>query len=178
MTQLKMENTLRCAVPPLPRAVRLWSAVLALVTACAVTTANAEVRLENTIKKVETFVNEAGEVERRLVDAHSVVPGDELQYTVRFSNNGKLPVDAGTIVITDAIPAHTEYLDGTAFGAGTDIWFSVDGEAFAPPQDLMVVKDGTELPAAAKDYRSIRWTFGPALKPGDSGYVSFNVRLK
>ncbi len=177
MTQLNTDKTLRCSTQPF-KAARLWTAAAALLMAFATTVAHAQVRLENTIKKVETFVNESGEVQRRLVEANSVVPGDELQYTVRFTNGGQLPVDAGTIVITDAIPAHTEYLDGTAFGAGTDIWFSIDGEVFAQADELLIVQDGIELPAAAKDYRSIRWTFGPALNPGDSGYVSFNVRLK
>jgi uncharacterized repeat protein (TIGR01451 family) len=185
MTQLKMDKTLRCGLPQKNwvqtqgyRAVRVITLLLTLLTVSAATTAHAQVKLDNTIKKVETFVNEAGEVERRLVDATSVVPGDELQYTVRFTNDGQLPVDAGTIVITDVVPEHTEYLDGTAFGAGTQVWFSVDGETFAAPADLSLVKDGIEVAASAKDYRSIRWSFGPQLDPGDSGYVSFNVRLK
>jgi len=178
MTQLNMDMTLRCGRNQSMRAVRLLTVTLTLLTAFAAMSAQAQVRLDNTIKKVETFVNETGDVERRLVDANSVVPGDELQYTVRFTNNGNEPVDAGTIVITDAIPAHTEYLDGTAFGAGTKIQFSVDGEMFATPADLSVVKEGAELIVAAKDYRSIRWAFGPSLEPGDSGHVSFNVRLK
>ena len=117
-------------------------------------------------------------MERRLVDANCVVPGDELRYTVRFTNDGTLPVDAGTIVITDTIPAHTEYLDGTAFGSGTEVQFSLDGEAFAQPMDLNTVKEGVEVLASAKDYRSIRWVFAPALEPGETGHVSFNVRLK
>jgi uncharacterized repeat protein (TIGR01451 family) len=158
--------------------VRLVVTALTVLMAFAASSASAQVRLENTIKKVETFVNSAGTVERRLVDAMSVVPGDELQYTVHFVNNGTQPVDAGTIVITDAIPAHTEYLDGTAFGSGTQVWFSVDGEMFASPADLSLVKDGVEVNASASQYRSIRWNFGPALQPGASSYVSFNVRLK
>ena len=185
MTQLNMDNTLRCGLQQLAwalrscrRTVSLASLVLISTFVLTVQAAHAQVKLNNTIKKVETFVNESGDVERRLVDATSVVPGDELRYTVHFINEGELPVDAGTIVITDVIPAHTEYLDGTAFGAGTDVWFSVDGETFAAPQELSLVKDGVEVTASAKDYRSIRWTFGPELEPGDSGHVSFNVRLK
>ena len=160
------------------RAVRSATFLLAMTCAFTATAVEAQVRLENTIKKVETFVNEAGAVERRLVDANSVVPGDELQYTVRFTNEGTLPVDAGTIVITDAIPAHTEYLEGTAYGAGTEVQFSIDGEAFGNPDELNVVKEGAEVIASARDYRSIRWKFAPALEPGETGHVSFNVRLK
>ncbi len=189
MTLLNTDMKLRCFVNRMQslrvskdllwqRAVRPLTILLTALFAFAASAAEAQVRLENTIKKVETFVNEAGDVERRLVDANSVVPGDELQYTVRFTNEGTLPVDAGTIVITDTIPAHTEYLDGTAFGSGTEVQFSVDGESFGQPTDLNVVKEGVEVLASAGDYRSIRWTFAPALEPGEAGHVSFNVRLK
>lgn len=178
MTHLNMDRIVRCSLNQSRRAVRMLTVVFAVFLAGAASVAHAQVQLDNTIKKVETFVNADGEVERRLVNASSVVPGDELQYTVRFTNSGENPVDAGSIVITDVVPVHTEYLDGTAFGAGTDIWYSVDGEMYAPPAELMVVVDGAETLASAKEYRSIRWTFGPALEPGDSGYISFNVRLK
>ncbi len=140
--------------------------------------AQANVRLDNTIKKVEISVNGQGEAQRKLVAAASVVPGDELQYTVAFTNEGEQAVDAGTIVITDAIPPHTFYVDGTAYGAGTEVEFSVDGNTFAAAEDLTVNKDGTRVPASAKDYTAIRWIFAPELKPGATGRVSFNVRLK
>ncbi len=160
----------------IPQTPMLW--LLGLALAFGASSASAQVRLENSIQKVETYVNEAGEVQRRLVDAGSVVPGDELQYVVRFTNDGTVPVDAGSIVITDAIPEHTEYLAGTAFGAGTQIDYSLDGESYAAPEALKRLQDGREVAASAADYQSIRWRFGPALEPGASGYVSFNVRLK
>jgi uncharacterized repeat protein (TIGR01451 family) len=151
-----------------------FAVILAVVSASA----NAQIKLENTIKKVETYVADDGEVKRRFVDAHTVVPGDELRYTVRFTNSGDKPVDAGTIVITDAVPAHTAYMDGTAYGSGAQVQFSVDGQAFAPPHALQTVKDGMPTIASAADYQAIRWVFEPALEPGASSYVSFNVRLK
>lgn len=147
------------------------------VLVCTVSV-QAQVVLENTIKKIVTYVDDNGQVQRRMVDATSVVPGDELQYQVRFSNRGDQPVDAGTIVITDAIPEHTHYIPGTAFGAGAAVVFSADGERFAEPDDLLIQRDGRQVAAAAEDYAAIRWTFAPSLEPGESGYVSFNVRLK
>ena len=140
--------------------------------------AAAEVTLENSVQKVETFVNESGETERRLVDADSVVPGDELRYTIRFSNEGTDVVDANSVVITNPIPDNTEYLEDTAFGSGTTIVFSLDGEVFAAPEALTVMDQGVEVSASAKEYRVIRWTFQPELAPGESSHVSFNVRLK
>jgi len=156
--------------------VRLLLAVLVLSFSSH---AVAEIDLTNSVKKVEVIVSDAGEMRRKLVDADSVVPGDELFYTITFTNKGEKPVDAGSIVITNPIPESTEYLDGTAFGSGTDILFSVDeGSQFGPPAQLMVSSNGSEVPASAQDYTTIRWTFGPSLQPGESADVSFNVRLK
>ena len=153
--------------------------LLGIVLGLAITnSAHAQVKLENTIKKIETYVAEDGEVKRSVVAADSVVPGDELQYVIRFKNEGEQSVDAGSIVIRDLVPEHTEYIAGTAFGSGTDIIYSLDGETFANPEALTVMTDGAEVVADAQAYRAIQWSFAPELKPGESGYVSFNVRLK
>jgi len=152
--------------------------VLALFAMLVAPNAIAQIKLTNTIKKVETFIDSEGVVQRRMVEAKSVVPGDELQYRVQFTNEGELAVDAGTIVITDVVPQHTEYVDGTAFGSGTDVSFSVDGETFAEANKLNVSREGEIRTASARDYQSIRWQFAPELEPGSSSYVTFNVRLK
>ncbi len=172
MTQVTEEIRLRSYITG---TLRLLLTTLGLLVAVS---AAAQVTLSNSVKKVENFVNEDGQVERQLVDAVSVIPGDELRYTITFSNNGNEVVDAGSVVITNPIPESTEYLDGTAFGAGTEIVFSTDGESFAAASELMVEEAGSEVVASAKDYATIRWIFSPELKPGETGHVSFNVRLK
>ena len=107
-------------------------------------------KLENTHMKVEAVVNELGVAERHLVDADSVLPGDELRYTILFNNDGTEVVDAQSIVITTPIPADTEYLQGTASGLATEIVFSVDGETFARPEELLVVDGEREVQAACR----------------------------
>ena len=101
---------------------------------------------------------------------------------VDFEGAGSITILAATTMpgddVTHPIPDNTEYLDGTAFGAGTDIEFSVDGEAFAAADKLRVQRDGSEVPAQAADYAAVRWTFKPQLAAGDTGSVSFNVRLR
>ena len=88
-------------------------------------------------------------------------------------------VDAGSIVITNPVPTSTQYIDGTAFGAGTQIRFSADqGVTFDADSDLKIVKSGVEQLAAAQDYTTIQWQFQPNLAPGETGQVSFNVKLK
>ena len=172
-------NTLMRSESKIPGAVRFLITTLCLIAAAATSaTTAAQVTLENSVQKVETFVNEAGEPQRRLVDADSVVPGDELHYTITFANDGGETVDAGSVVITNPIPDETEYMDGTAFGSGTDIVYSLDGKNFTAPEALTVMVEGVETPVMAKDYRSIRWVFRPALEPGETSNVSFSVRLK
>ncbi len=161
------------------RSVSIVLTAVAAMMLLAAPSAFARVELKNAVEKVETFVNADGVAESRLVAADSVVPGDELRYTITFVNTGQQPVDERSIVITNPIPQSTEYLDGSADGDATDILFSVDdGASYAKPAELVVVDSGVESTAAAKDYTTIRWTFGPELKPGEEGSVVFNVRLK
>ncbi len=173
MTQLKKDWDLRCFGSALKGAVCL---LLAVLTNTAAAVASADVKLENTVNKVVTFVNEAGEPQRRLVDVDSVVPGDELRYTVKFTNEGNEVVDAGSIVITNPIPQNTAYLQDTAFGSGTSIEYSVDnGATYGSARELEAQVGDV---ASASDYTTIRWVFMPELEPGATGYVSFNVKLK
>ena len=156
-----------------------WHGSAAAAEAGVAPTIEPQVTLTNRVEKIQRVANPDGSVEARLVPAEQVIPGDELRYTIVFENHGGAAVDAGSVVITNPLPADTEYLDGTAFGAGTQISFSADGgKSFAQPQDLFVLADGDEVLALAKDYTAIRWIFAPELAPGEKSYVSFNVRLK
>jgi uncharacterized repeat protein (TIGR01451 family) len=150
-----------------------------IIFGLAASAAHAQVDLTNSVQKVVASVSATGEVTRELVAAETVVPGDELRYTISFTNNGSDAVDAGSVVITNPIPDNTEYLEGTAFGSGTEIVFSIDGgETFAVAEELSILEGDVQIPASAGDYTTIRWTFQPALEPGQTGDVTFNVRLK
>lgn len=128
----------------------------------------AEVTLSTQVQRV---VDAAGtEV---LEDAASVVPGDVLRYTITFKNTSAQDVAAGSVIITNALPDGTQYLEGTARGDDTTITFSVDGDNFADPRSLTA----GGAAATAADYRSIRWTFEPMLPSGVSGQVSFDVLM-
>lgn len=108
-----------------------------------------------------------------------IVPGDEVVYTVTYANKTGKPADQ--VVVTNPVPKHTRYKDGTAAGAGTDISFSVDGgKTFATPDKLTVTttdKGGKAVvrPATAQDYTHIRWVIRQSVAPGRSGSVTFHA---
>lgn len=140
--------------------------------------AAARVTLSNTVARYEIAQGLDGQVERRLVAADEVLPGDELLYTITFANEGREEVAAGSIVITNPIPEVAEYVEGSAAGEDTFITFSVDGETFAEPSGLMVQRGDGQRLAEPSEYASIRWAYQQALEPGESGAVSFALRLR
>ncbi len=99
-------------------------------------------------------------------------------YTITAKNTGSEPAD--NIVVTNPIPAQTVYVEGSAFGAGSQITFSVDGGKNYDTAGNLKVKDasGKSRAATAEDYTHVRWTLAFSLKPGESAPVWYRVRVK
>jgi uncharacterized repeat protein (TIGR01451 family) len=130
----------------------------------------AEVRMDSSVAKVESTIDPAGRVKRELLPAEQVIPGEELRYTITFTNDSDTLVERGRIIITNAIPQGARYLSGSAGGASTRIEYSVDGETF---------QTGEPGPAGqGESVASLRWSYDADLAPGDSGEVFFHVRMQ
>ena len=108
----------------------------------------------------------------------TVVPGTEVIYTITAKNTGAEAAD--NIMVTNPVPEHTVYIDGSAFGAGTNITFSVDGGKSFDQAKKLTVKDakGEARPAKAADYTHVRWTFQFSLQPGQEAPVWYRTRVK
>ena len=133
--------------------------------------------VQTVVQKEEISVNDAGETETRLVGAKIVVPGERVVYTITFRNVGEEPAD--NVVITNPIDDSLTYVDGSAFGPGMDIQFSVDGGAvFASANDLTVTEDGVERPAVAEDFTHVRWGMRSELAVGAQGTARFTAVLE
>lgn len=107
-----------------------------------------------------------------------VVPGDIVVFTTEYRNVGTKPAEK--VVVTNPVPRHTAYVDGSAEGKGTTIDFSVDGgKSYAAP-DKLTVKDaqGKARKAGPADYTHIRWTLTKPLAPRGEGSVSFKAKIK
>ncbi|MBT8136380.1 MAG: DUF11 domain-containing protein, partial [Gammaproteobacteria bacterium] len=136
------------------------------------------VHVQTVAQTEEIIVNERGETATRLVPVTTVVPGDEVIYTITFTNQGE--ADASSVTITDPVPQEMRYVEGSAFAGGADIRFSVDGgQTFGTAEELMVVAaDGSARAARAEDYTHIRWSMRNPLKPGSRGYARFRAQLR
>jgi uncharacterized repeat protein (TIGR01451 family) len=133
-------------------------------------TAVAEVEVSQT--------NELGEKTVKRTAATSVVPGTEVIYTITAKNTGTEVAD--NIVVTNPVPKHTVYVDGSAFGPDAVITFSADGgKTYDSARKLMVTgTDGKPRPATAADYSHVRWILQFNLNPGQEADVWYRARVK
>jgi uncharacterized repeat protein (TIGR01451 family) len=128
----------------------------------------------------EVVVTEQGKKVKKLVEAKDVEPGDEIIYTLSYSNVG---TEAATnVVISDPIPPGTMYIPGSATGTG-ELTFSIDhGKTYKKPALLsyeVTTPDGKKEKrvASPEEYTDIRWVI-PSLRVGEKDSVSFKVKTK
>ncbi|MGA1795804.1 MAG: hypothetical protein ACMUIL_08080 [bacterium] len=127
--------------------------------------------------EIET-VNEKGEKEIQRVEASKVVPGDTVIYTIFYTVIGNDTVN--DVVINNPIPEHMVYKGETALGEGASVTFSIDGgKVFDSPENLKVKdEEDKERVAMASEYTHIRWSLTHAVKPGQTGQVSYRAQLE
>ncbi len=135
-----------------------------------------KLEVKTVVQKERTVTNATGETTTELVPVESVVPGEEVVYTVTYTNVSDSVTD--NIVITNPIPRELTYVQGSAFGPGTEISFSVDGgQTYASPEQLVIVDGALERPALPGDFTNIRWVVQNSLDAGDRGFARFRARL-
>lgn len=152
-----------------------WLASVCLLAAAMLAApAHADVQLSTAVVKVESVLEPNGRVKRQLLPADRVVAGDELRYTISFTNDSERTIEAGRIVITNALPEGTRYVPGSAGGDGAQVEYSIDGETFLAAEPAAAA-DPT---AAAGEVRTLRWTYRRDFGPGDMSEVFFHVRMQ
>ena len=155
-----------------------WVSVAVLALLMLPQWAHAEVTLETGVSKVETTLDNAGRVKRELVPVEEVVPGEELRYTITFTNESKVPVDPDRIIITNPIPDGTRYVPGSAGGEDAVVEYSVDGETFSPAEPAATGASAAGADGGGSPVRSVRWIYQDTLAPGASAEVFFHVRMQ
>ncbi|MDH3350510.1 MAG: hypothetical protein OEM60_08440 [Gammaproteobacteria bacterium] len=157
---------------------RLMSMVVLLaLSVTAYPQEQGHLNVRTVVQKEQVKVNEKGEAESELVAADTVVPGERVVYTITFQNISEEPAE--NVVITNPISGDLMYVDGSAFGPGSDIQFSVDGGlTFAKATELTVTEDGTTRSAGAGDFTHIRWVMQQELAAGAQGVARFSAVLE
>ena len=155
--------------------------LLGLLTGNVMVARAQTVELVTKAEREVEFVEKGVKV-KKVAPVQKMVPGDEVLYTITYANKTVKPAEK--VTVTNPVPKHTRYKDGSAAGEGTDITFSVDdGKNFATPDKLTVAikdkagKDATRT-AVAQDYTHIRWVLKQNVAPGQSGAVRFRAAIQ
>jgi uncharacterized repeat protein (TIGR01451 family) len=140
--------------------------------------AQGNLELSTLVEKVVEVTQGDGATKTELVPVEVALPGDEVVYTVTFSNVSKQPAD--NIRITNPIPSEMRYLANTAFGPGSNVLYSVDGGlTYGAPKELTVMADdGSQRAADASDYTHIRWVLDAPLDSGAKGFARFRAVVR
>ena len=134
--------------------------------------------LTTVVEKIVEVKQKDGATKTQLLAVDVALPGDEVVYTVSFTNVSKQAAD--NIRITNPIPSDLRYLPNSAFGPGTEVLYSVDGGlTFASPKELTVASDsGARRTADASDYTHIRWVLKAPLDAGAKGFARFSAVVR
>lgn len=151
--------------------------MMSAMTAYALAQEQGNLNVITTVQKQEVTLSAAGEPVTELVPAATVIPGDRVVYTITFQNISDEPAES--VVITNPIAETLTYVDGSAFGPGTEILFSIDGgQSFAEREALTVDEDGETRSAEPKDFTHVRWVMQQDLAAGAQGMARFTAVLK
>lgn len=153
------------------------SMCLLLMAVTALAQEQGHLSVQTVVQKEQASINEDGEQQVTLVPADTVVPGERIVYTITFTNISSDAAD--NVVITNPIDGSLTYIDGSAFGPGAEIQFSVDnGKTFAERGALTVTEEGVVRAAGAEDFTHIRWVMQQELAAGAQGVARFSAVLE
>jgi uncharacterized repeat protein (TIGR01451 family) len=156
--------------------IAILAALLLPMTAVAKPLVSVSITAEKEVTSVKN-----GQKTTKKVAATRIDAGDVLFYTMNYLNSGN---EAATnAVLDDPIPQGTVYLPGSAFGAGAEITFSIDGGKTFKKPSLLIYElknpNGSmeKRTASPEEYTHIRWVINK-IDPGARGTVGFQVRIK
>lgn len=157
-----------------PRLIMASLAVLGLSYALPV----AALTAVQTVEKEVTIQNADGTETITRTDASTVIPGERVIYTLRYTNDEAEP--ASNLVMTMPVPKEVVYIDGSAERPGAKIEFSIDGGTNFSSRDALTVQgvNGASRMASAADITHIRWTVAGPVSTQESGELVFKGTLK
>ena len=119
----------------------------------------------------------------RVIVIEAVKPGEQLFYSVTYSNPGEAP--AKDVILTLPVPAEVSLLEDSAMAEYDEasVDFSVDGGATYIPRDELIAEAPLDevhpvRVSMPEEITHMRWTFNREIGPKDSGKIFFAAVLK
>ena len=123
-----------------------------------------ELIVEQQVERVIVIEDEEGGLEMELLPAEEVKPGEQLFYSVTYSNPGETP--ARDAVLTLPVPAVVSLLEDSAMAEydQASVDFSMDGGATYVPREKLIAESGLDeiQPVSVpmpEEITHMRWTF-------------------
>ncbi|WP_290497078.1 hypothetical protein [Hyphomonas sp. UBA4494] len=142
-----------------------------------------ELIVEQQVERVIVIEDEEGGLEMELLPAEEVKPGEQLFYSVTYSNPSEAP--ARDAVLTLPVPAEVSLLEDSAMAEydQASVDFSMDGGATYVPREKLIAESGLDevQPVSVsmpEEITHMRWTFNREIGPKDSGKIFFAAVLK
>jgi uncharacterized repeat protein (TIGR01451 family) len=135
----------------------------------------------DTVAEKEIIETVNGKQVKKRVAAKSADPGENLIFTLNYTNKGN--EKAVNVKIDNPIPKETTYVVGSGIGKNSKMLFSIDGgKTYNAPSLLkytVTLNDGKKIKkqASPDQYTNVRWVINE-IPPGQSGKVGFQVKVK
>ena len=137
----------------------------------------AEVVATQTVEQEIVKRTADGAVKLERVTAVKVAPGDEVIYSIRFTNQGAEP--AADLVMVMPVPDEVKYVEGSAAGSDANITFSADGgKTYLTRGRLTVKEEGVERSATSDEISHIKWVLAEPLASDGRGVVTYRGVVK
>jgi len=118
-----------------------------------------------------------GEDALTFAPATDVEPGQQVRYSLAYTNEGTEAADSVSLVMP--IPSEVTYLEASVSGTRGTAMFSVDnGQTFAARDALTIGEAENSRVANASEITHVKWAFGAPVAPADSGEISYMAVLK
>ena len=138
--------------------------------------AHAEVTARQLVEQEVLVTDENGAERLTRRPAEAVAPGEEVIYTLDFSNDGAAPAE--NVVLVMPVPSEIAFMEGSVTGENAAVTFSAAGGAtYVARGRLTVRENGAARAARSDEITHVRWIVS-ALAPSETGSVSFRGVLK
>ena len=137
----------------------------------------AEITAEQFVEKDIVVRDADGSEKIERIKADKVSPGEEVIYSLRFSNSADFAADAVTLVMP--VPREVSYVEGSVAGDESTVTFSADGgQTYVARGRLTIAEEGIERPAKGDEITHIKWLLTTPLAAAAMGVVSYRGVLK